>query len=150
MEELTVKCIHAFCAVSLLLLASTGAYAQSYSLNWFTIDGGGLQAADGGGFKLSGTAGQPDAGAVAMTGAGFKLTGGFWAISFATPGDLNCDGLINTFDIDPFVLALVDPTGYASTYPNCDIMSGDVNGDGLINVFDIDPFVECIIHNGCP
>ena len=56
-------------------------------------------------------------------------------------GDVNCDGLINAFDIDPFVMALGDPAGYAAAFPDCDIMLADANGDGLINAFDIDPFV---------
>ena len=57
------------------------------------------------------------------------------------PGDLNCDGLVNSFDIDPFVLALADPAGYALAHPECDRMLADVDGDGAVNVFDIDPFV---------
>jgi hypothetical protein len=57
------------------------------------------------------------------------------------PGDLNCDGLINAFDIDPFVLALTDPGAYGSAYPGCNHMLADVNGDGTVNAFDIDPFV---------
>ena len=57
------------------------------------------------------------------------------------PGDANCDGAVNTFDIDAFVLALSDPAAYAAQYPDCDIDNADVNEDGLINVFDIDPFV---------
>jgi hypothetical protein len=57
------------------------------------------------------------------------------------PGDLNCDGAVNAFDIDPFVLALTDPVSYAVAFPDCDYMLGDVNGDGIVNVFDIDPFV---------
>ncbi len=60
------------------------------------------------------------------------------------PGDLNCDGAVNAFDIDPFVLALTDPAGYAAGYPACDIDLADVNGDGLVNAFDIDPFVAIL------
>lgn len=56
-------------------------------------------------------------------------------------GDMNCDGEVNNFDIDPFVLALTDPAGYATAYPNCNILNGDVNSDGVLNNFDIDPFV---------
>jgi len=59
-------------------------------------------------------------------------------------GDLNCDGLVNNFDIDPFVLAITDPGAYALAHPNCDIDNGDVNGDGLVNNFDIDAFVALI------
>ena len=61
-------------------------------------------------------------------------------------GDLNCDGVLNAFDIDPFVLALIDPAGYASAWPDCDIMLADINGDGEINAFDIDPFVELLTN----
>jgi hypothetical protein len=60
---------------------------------------------------------------------------------FAVVGDLNCDGLLNAFDIDPFVLALTDPVAYATAYADCDYMLADVNGDGAVNAFDIDPFV---------
>lgn len=65
-------------------------------------------------------------------------------------GDLNCDGVMNNFDIDPFVLALTDPAGYAAAFPGCDVCTGDVNSDGLFNNFDIDPFVACILNGGCP
>ena len=56
-------------------------------------------------------------------------------------GDANCDGQVNSFDIDPFVLTLTDPVGYAAAYPDCDILTADINGDGSVNSFDIDPFV---------
>ncbi|MCG3125372.1 MAG: hypothetical protein CHACPFDD_00190 [Phycisphaerae bacterium] len=60
------------------------------------------------------------------------------------PGDLNCDGSVNGFDVDPFVLALTDPTGYAGQYPNCDIAAGDINADGSVNGFDVDGFVALL------
>ena len=60
-------------------------------------------------------------------------------------GDLNCDGMLDAFDIDPFVLALTDPAGYAAAFPNCDIMLADCNQDGVVDAFDIDPFVELLI-----
>jgi hypothetical protein len=59
-------------------------------------------------------------------------------------GDVNCDGYINAFDIDPFVLALTDPAAYAAAFPDCNIMNADINGDGQINAFDIDPFVQLL------
>lgn len=59
-------------------------------------------------------------------------------------GDLNCDGILNNFDIDPFVLALVDPAGYAAAYPDCNRQNADANGDGSVDNFDIDPFVELL------
>ncbi|MEW6252398.1 MAG: hypothetical protein AB1716_17300 [Planctomycetota bacterium] len=59
-------------------------------------------------------------------------------------GDLNCDGVVDFDDINPFVLALSDPGGYAAQYPDCDIRTGDVNGDGNVNFDDINPFVALL------
>lgn len=67
-----------------------------------------------------------------------------------TRGDLNCDGAVNNFDIDAFVLALTNPAGYAATYPDCELTHADINQDGLVNNFDIDPFVNCLVGGGCP
>lgn len=64
-------------------------------------------------------------------------------------GDLNCDGAVNFFDIEAFVLAVTDPAAYAATYPDCDIMLADCNGDGSVSFFDIDAFVA-IVTGGPP
>jgi hypothetical protein len=58
-----------------------------------------------------------------------------------TLGDLNCDGALDAFDIDPFVLALTDPAAYEEQFPECRLARADVNGDGAVDAFDIDPFV---------
>lgn len=68
----------------------------------------------------------------------------------AMPGDTNCDGRVNNFDINSFVLALSDPAEYAVQYPGCSILSADANRDGRVNNFDIDAFVQCIENQGCP
>ncbi len=70
----------------------------------------------------------------------------FQAPAFAT-GDVNCDGSVDFFDIDPFLLALFDPAAYAAAFPGCD--NGDVNNDGNVDFFDIDPFLACLF-SGCP
>ena len=62
-----------------------------------------------------------------------------------TPGDLNCDGSVDFFDIQAFVLAITDPAAYEAQYPDCDILNGDCNGDGVVDFFDIDSFVELVI-----
>ena len=63
-------------------------------------------------------------------------------------GDMNCDGSVNSLDIDPFVLALsATPPGYSEYYaehPDCDHLLGDVNADGSLNSLDIDPFVQLL------
>jgi len=60
--------------------------------------------------------------------------------------DANCDGAVNAFDIDAFVLALTNPTAWEAQYgANCDIECVcDCNEDGEINAFDIDPFVDIL------
>ena len=60
----------------------SAARAQSYSIDWFTIDGGG-GTSTGGVYSVSGTIGQPDAGH--MTGGTYALDGGFWGIIGAVP-----------------------------------------------------------------
>jgi len=74
-----------------------------------------------------------------------------WGVAPTEPpfplGDLNCDHAVNAFDIDPFVLALTDPDGYQTAYPDCNLALGDINGDGVVNSFDIDAFVELLTGN---
>ena len=67
-----------------------------------------------------------------------------WAPIELPPGDLNCDGLVDILDIDPFILALFDRAGYAQRYPDCDINLADLNGDGVVDAFDIEPFIQLL------
>ncbi len=77
--------------LAVLLTLAIGAsivYAQAggYDLTWNTVDGGGVTLASGGGYTLSGTAGQPDA--ALWSGGGYTLSGGFWhagAVAGGTP-----------------------------------------------------------------
>jgi hypothetical protein len=48
-----------------------------YDISWYTVDGGGAQDLSGGSYSLSGTIGQPDAGA--LSGGAYSLNGGFWS-----------------------------------------------------------------------
>ncbi len=71
------------------LLTVSVALAQSgggYDLSWWTVDGGG-GTVGGSEYTLTGTAGQPDAGA-ALSGGSYTLYGGFWpgAGGGAAPG----------------------------------------------------------------
>ena len=59
-------------------------------------------------------------------------------------GDMNCDGVVSVGDIAGFVLALTDPSGYAATYPGCNIANADVNGDTVVSVGDIGAFVTLL------
>ena len=62
---------------AILLSVGASVLAQSYSIDSFTIDGGG-GTSTGGVFVVSGTIGQPDAGR--LSGGSFSIDGGFWGI----------------------------------------------------------------------
>ena len=81
-----VVLLPALCLFALHFLVGSPASAQTYSINWYKIAGGG-GVSSGGAFTVSGTIGQHDAGA-AMAGGNFSLTGGFWAFIsvLQTPG----------------------------------------------------------------
>jgi hypothetical protein len=64
-------------ALSLCTFGVFTAGAQTYTIDWFTIDGGG-GTSTGGTYTVSGTVGQPDAGH--MAGGNFTIDGGFWGI----------------------------------------------------------------------
>ena len=70
-------------AGALILITALPTQAQ-FVIPWHTISGGGTST--NGPYSVSGTIGQPDAGA--MTGGGFTLQGGFWGVVAAeqTPG----------------------------------------------------------------
>ncbi len=72
-------------AVLGLAMVALTARAQSYSVDWYSIDGGG-GTSTGGVYSVTGTIGQPDAGH--MSGGNYTLDGGFWGIIAAvqTPG----------------------------------------------------------------
>lgn len=71
--------------LSATVLAATVAAQAQYSIDWWSIDGGGGRST-GGVFTLTGTIGQPDAGL--LTGGNYTLQGGFWGVVAAiqTPG----------------------------------------------------------------
>ena len=71
---------------SLLVLSGFLASAQTYSINWYKIAGGGGNST-GGNYAVSGTIGQQDAGG-ALTGGNYSVSGGYWSLIqvLQTPG----------------------------------------------------------------
>jgi hypothetical protein len=64
-------------------------------------------------------------------------------------GDLNCDGVTDFADINPFVLYLSNFATWQATFPGCDPLNGDINGDGVYgqaSFGDINPFVFLLAH----
>lgn len=61
------------------VVLATASRAQTYSIDWHKIAGGG-GTSTGGVYSVSGTIGQPDASS-AMNGGNFSVSGGFWSLS---------------------------------------------------------------------
>ncbi|MFH1746663.1 MAG: right-handed parallel beta-helix repeat-containing protein [Planctomycetota bacterium] len=58
--------------------------------------------------------------------------------------DMNCDGIVNSYDIDGFICALSPSCDYEALYPHCYRLSADCNGDGIANSYDIDCFIALV------
>jgi hypothetical protein len=113
---------HALSTLTLVALLPAAVHAQ-FQIDWYTIDAGG-GASSGGAFLLTGTIGQPDAGASA--GGTFECGGGFWG---TPPSGIacypNCDGssgtpLLTPNDFQCFLNAYASNLSYA----NCDSTGG--------------------------
>jgi bacillopeptidase F len=53
------------------------------------------------------------------------------------PCDANCDGVIDAFDIEPFIAILTGGQG-------CSPCAADTDGNGVVDAFDIEPFINCL------
>ncbi len=80
-------------AIIALLAAAPNAAAQmgpNLDLSWNSYDGGG-GTSTGGGFTLTGSIGQPDAGS--MAGGTLQVLGGFWGSGGPPPCYPDCNGV---------------------------------------------------------
>lgn len=63
-------------------------------------------------------------------------------------GDANGDGVLDFFDIAPFITALSNQSSYAMQYPNLDPnVVLDMNNDGTLNFFDITGMIDALSLN---
>jgi hypothetical protein len=66
-------------------------------------------------------------------------------------GDMNGDGYLDTNDIAPFSLALVNLPAWQLQYPEINLLeAGDMNDDGIFNSTDIQPLVPILINDQTP
>ena len=73
-----MKSVKVFILLVLVLLLSVPVVQaqEGYTLDWWTVDGGGTTVLSVTGYALGGTIGQPDTGQ--LSGGGYTLDGGFW------------------------------------------------------------------------
>ena len=90
----------------LALFLATSALAQSYSIDWYKVAGGG-GTSTGGVYSVSGTIGQHDAGEP-MTGGQYSLTGGFWALI----------SVVQTPGLPNLTVTFVNPNSVKISWPN--------------------------------
>src|SRR5208337_3166162 len=88
-----------------LLIPAIG-FAQSYSIDWDKVSGGG-GTSTGGTYQVSGTIGQSDAGGP-MTGGSYSLTGGFWALI----------SVVQTPGLPNLTITFVGPHSVVVAWPN--------------------------------
>jgi hypothetical protein len=132
-----------FAAVTTVVIARAadsgegGIAGPTYDLTWHTIDGGGgTSSSVAPNYEVTGTIGQPDAGA-AMTAPGYELVGGFWAAGGPLPeceGDADNSGTVDVDDLIAVVLAW----GTCADCANCppDVAPFPV-GNCMVNVDDL-------------
>jgi hypothetical protein len=80
-DQLIVKTenrLFLMCVLVGLIILPASAIAQTYTVDWYKIAGGG-GTSTGGTYQVTGTIGQPDASG-AMTGGQYSVTGGFWSL----------------------------------------------------------------------
>jgi hypothetical protein len=75
-DEIGGRLLLPLCLLISTLCFPLSAFAQ-FAIDWHTIDGGG-GTSTGGVYSVTGTIGQPDAGA--MSGGNYTLQGGFWGV----------------------------------------------------------------------
>jgi hypothetical protein len=88
------------------LLIPTISFAQSYSIDWYKVAGGGATST-GATYQVTGTIGQHDAGGP-MTGGGYSLTGGFWALI----------SVVQTPGLPNLTITLVGPNSVVVSWPD--------------------------------
>ena len=69
----------------------------------------------------------------------------FLELRIAERGDMNANGVLDAFDIEPFLLALFDADEYERRFPeNPRVQLGDFNLDGQLDSFDIEGFLAAL------
>jgi hypothetical protein len=128
-------------ATFMVRACGSGTLSYQWRHNGQTIPG-----ATGSSYTIAGV-GPSDAGEydVVVSNAGGSQTSSPARLVLSLRCDANCDGLVNNFDIDAFVIAITQGQSAWQQLFGCDFLCAcDTDRNGTVNNFDIDPFVACL------
>ena len=118
----------AYTTTLLAIISLAVANAQDVSLDWSTLDGGGILYSVSPSFTLSGTIGQPDTDV--LVGGDFEFVGGFWPIH--CEADFDANGVVNLSDLATLLAA------YGARDGDPQFMTvADFDGSGCIDLSDL-------------
>jgi hypothetical protein len=131
------------CALSLLVALAT--VGQDYTIDWYTVDGGGETSASAGDeYEVTGAIAQPDARdqSQPLTGGIYEVVGGFWVIPPcpAVPCDFDADCDVDIDDFNHFVSCVSGP-GIPQANPAC--QDADFEPDGDVDLADFGLLQRC-------
>lgn len=138
---------------ALVALAASGAFAESYAIDWYTVDGGGGMGTSGGDYEVSGTIGQPDAYSAPASGSQYVVTGGFWVVGLPTctafaPVDFDRDCDVDMNDFAVFESCASGPEVPREYTAGCE--AADLDTDGDVDQSDFSGFQRCHSGQGNP
>lgn len=125
---------------SAIAVFSPSAISSDYEISWSKISNGGNLSQTMGGYSITGTIGEYDAGQTGDS-MGYSISGGFLPGSESTSSclaDLTDDGVLNFFDVSAFLSAFSSGDAIA-----------DFTKDGVFNFFDVSAFLSAF-SEGCP
>jgi len=125
----------------IVLGAAVAPASAQYTMTWYEMSSGGGGQSTGGGYTLTGTIGQPDAGKL----SGGYLTGGFMAPPRDSMPGCNPADLAEPYDMLNFSDVITFLTAYANMLPEADL----ADPIGIWSFSDIIAFLT-FFGAGCP
>ncbi|MBI5866861.1 MAG: hypothetical protein HZB43_00980 [candidate division Zixibacteria bacterium] len=118
---------------------SAASTTSTYTINWSSINGGGLTNSSSPNYSMGNSMGQSVAGSA--TSASYQMGTGFWygaggGCSCPSQGDINSDAVIDVFDVIG-VIGIAFSGDPDPQDPGCPRMRGDVDNNGVTDVFDV-------------
>lgn len=127
----------------MLVIGAAMAGGGGYTLDWYSMDGGGVEKSGvSGGWEMAGSIAQPDGGR--LSGGSYSMTGGFRIEQAA--GDCDIDGGVTLFDWASLPACFTGPFPIAPDPRICPCI--DADGDDDVDLVDLAAFQ--VNYSGTP